>query len=374
LSGAENVLLESETRNTRNTAMLLSSHVGRRFTLSLGASHDEQTYDYAVNKSRFTHNVTDGVNGTVTYSMPWKTVALFTFEGKEALTDYGPNRRSSSLTDKSKRVSLKMDHSFSKTFTMGFSGSSAIAQQFYLDPKANPRDRDQVDTSLNLSIRSQLFTKFSANISLAYGNTEIVNIDSTQSQDNRVRELWDFRPGFTYMVTPNLSIVQIYGLSFEYVDYDYEDTQNYLDRNITFSNEFRFRPMRNVSTSFLYRLTRHNKGSYLPDPITGERFLNTTSRDTRQETEIRVDYRMTQAISFFAEQQYSRFDDEIVGTDEVDATITGQVMVGTQASYDWGGGKKLNVLMSRVKVFNPNNQQAAAKDYWDARSEIVYSF
>jgi hypothetical protein len=372
LGGAENVFKETEMRDTRNTTLTLNSRIFTRLSLSMTASHDEQVFDYAVQQTRYSRTVSDGVSGSIAYKLPWRTTTSLQFENSETLRDLGP-QSISSLTDKRKRVALFASHQFSKTFSMDFNGSSAIQQSFYLKYEENPRDRDQVDTSLNLRITSLPFRRFSTTIALAYSVTDVVNIDATQSEDNRTRELWDFRPSFTYRVIPGLTIVQVYGLSFEYTDYDYKETQNYLDRNITFSNEFQFRPISNVDTRFEYALALHDKGSYLPDEVTGERVLDVANEDRRDRTRIRVDYRATKNIKFFAENQYSNWENRITGSDVVDTTTEGQIIVGTTADYDWGGGRKLRMLLSRVKRFSPLGVDAE-KNYWDARSEFVYPF
>jgi hypothetical protein len=370
--GAENVFKETEMRDTRNTTLRMKSLIFNRLHLGMVVSHDEQVFDYAVDSTRYSRTVGDNVSGDVSYRLPWGTTSSLQFENGETLRDLGPTSISS-LTDKRRRVQLMMTQQFSRSFSMSFSGSSTITQSFYLDYEANPRDRDQVDSNLNLRITSLPFTKVSASVALQYSVSEVVNIDETQSRDNRTRELWDLRPQFSFFVTPVFTIMQSYGLSFEYTDYVYQADQNYLDRNITFTNTFLYRPTKKIDTVFEYALTLHDKGSYLPDPVTGERLLEVSSEDRRDRTRIRVDYRPIGRITFFGENLYSNFQDEVVGSGEVDTTVEGQITVGTSADYIWGPGKKLRFLVARVKRFSPLGSEEE-KNYWDARSEFAYTF
>jgi hypothetical protein len=163
-------------------------------------------------------------------------------------------------------------------------------------------------------------------------------------------------------------------MSFEYTDYHFDADQNFLDRNVTFSNDFQFHPFDGIDVSFVYELHLHDSGSYLPDPVTGERLLDVQSEDRRDRTRIRVDYNMTPHIGFFAENQYSRREEWTPGQFENrDTTTDGQILVGTRGDYDWGAGKKLRFIVSRVKRFSPFGSEGE-KDYWDARSEIAYPF
>jgi hypothetical protein len=372
VGGAENVFEETEMRDTRNTTLSLNSNAFKRFGLRLTATRDEQVFDYAIQSTRYSRTVIDGVSGTVSYMLPWKTRSSVTFDHSETLRDLGP-QSISSLTDKRKRVAMAISHSFTGTLSMDFNASSQIQQSFYLRYEDNPRDRDQVDSSANLRITSQLFKKMSANITLGYSISDFVNIDSTQSENNRSRELWELRPAFTYAFRDNLIIVQNYGLAIEYTDYDFKPDDNFLDRNITFSNEFQYRPSKAIDFRFEYALHLHDSGSYLPDPVTGERLLEVDAEDRRDRTRIRVDYKATERIKFFAENRYSRREDRTPGSDEVDATTDGAIHVGTSGDYDWGTGRRLKFTVTRVKRFSEFGADAE-KNYWDARSEFSYLF
>ncbi|HKW14366.1 MAG TPA: hypothetical protein VJS69_07775 [Candidatus Krumholzibacteria bacterium] len=370
--GAQNVFQEHESRNTRNTTLNLTSTLFSRFNLNVTASHDEQVYDYLVQKTRFSRSVGDDFSGSINYTLPWKTIARVSFDNSSTLRDYGA-QSISSLTDKSKRVALAAKQVFSKTFSIDFSGSTQLQQSFYLDPVANPRDRDQADNNLDMTIYSQPFKKVLATVAVSYGSTQFINIDASQSADNRKREVWDLRPGFTYTVTPRFSIIQAYGLTFEYTDYDFKPDQNSLDRSISFTNGLNYHLTMATTVLFEYGLYLHDSGSYLPDPVTGVRLLSITSKDRRDRTRIRADYNLNKRVAFFAENLYSRRLD-LTPDDVVTATTTdGQISVGTTANYDWGAGKYLRFQVARVKRFSPFGAEGD-KNYWDARSEFSYPF
>ena len=369
--GAENVFQEHESRSTRNTTLSMASTLFERFSISLAGSHDEQVFDYAVQKTRFSRTVGDDFSGKIGYTMPWKTVTSVTFDNSQTLRDYGPDNISN-LTDKSKKVGASATHNFTKTFSIALSAMTQLQQSFYLN-KDNTRDRDQVDTNASLRIDSQPFSKILANVTVGYSLSQFINIDASQSSDNRSRELWELRPGFTYTINPRLSIIQAYGLTIEYTDYDFKADQNFLDRNITFVNTVRYHPATAIDLAFEYGLYLHDTGSYLPDPVTGERLLDVSSKDRRDRTRIRVDYRFTKRITFFGENQYSQREDLTPDNVVTGKTTDGQISVGTLGNYDWGAGRHLTFQVARVKRFSPFGAEGE-KNYWDARSEFSYPF
>ena len=372
VGGVENVFREGEHRSSRNTTVTMSSSLMPRVHLGMSVMHDEQQYSYDIQTTRFSRTVTDAVSGNLSYTMPWKTVSSVRFENNETLRDLG-EESIASLTDKRKRVAVTLAHNFSKTFLLDFTAYTQIQQSFYLKYAENPRDRDQLDASASVKLTSTPFKKIFATISGVYTTSEFVNIDSTQSENNRTRELWELRPAFTYTVNPRLIIVQNYGLSFEYTDYTYKSTENFLDRNLTFSNEFQYSPTSRISTRFEYAVLIHDNGSYLPDPVTGQEELSVRSKDRRDRTKIRIEYEPITAVGFFAENTYSKVQDITEGVTNASATTDGQIKVGTTVNHDWGAGRTLRLTVSRVKRFSPFGAEAE-KNYWDAHSEFSYPF
>jgi hypothetical protein len=343
-----------------------------QFGLNLSANHSEDVFDYAIQKERFSNTTSDGFTGAIDYRLPWKSRATVSFEGNSTLHDLGP-QSVSSLTDKRKLVRLGISHQFTPTLTVDLNGSTQLLQSFYLDYEANPRDRDQVDSSVNLRLSSTPFKPIQATINVAYSGSEFINIDSSESGNNRTRSLYEFRPGFTYTMNQWLTIIQSYGIAIEFTDYTYKSTDNFLDRNLTFTNTFLFRPMKDVDFKFEYALYLHDTGSYLPDPVTGEDVLDVQSEDRRDRTNIRVDYRINQRVKVFGENLYSRFENRFLSSDTETVTIDGQLKLGTMGDYDWGSGRKLSFTVARVKRFSPFGAEAE-KNYWDARSEFSYPF
>jgi len=382
--GVQNVFQETERRATRATVISLKARVWNRFRIELKGSHDSQLNDYVIQKTRYSNTVADGLVGTFAYKTPWNTAAVVTLENTETLRDFGP-LSVSSYNDIRKKAGIALTHTFRPEFTIALAGNTMLTRSEYLDPVANPRDRDQVDTSVNLQINSTPFTDFVARVSIAYSASEYLNIDASQSEDNRTRELYEFRPGFTYYFSDRFIIEQQYGIQIEYNDYVYKATQNFLDRSLTFGNKFIFKPTPRVGFIFDYAYTFHDKGSYLPDEVTGEDELSVQSEDRRDRINLRVNYdvmsrtktvngqTVNDGIKIFGEQRYGRFEDRSLLTDNTSVNTDGQLAVGTQGNFDWGGGRTLTFTLARVKKDSRFGSEKE-KNYWDMRSEFNYSF
>lgn len=384
-SGVQYVFQETEQRNSDGAVIALNAKVWDHFRVNVTANHESQLYNYAIQTTRYSNTVANGLLGTFSYTAPWKTTSLVTLENRNTLRDFGP-QSVSSYNDIRKKAGMALSHQFGVTFRVDLAGSTQLTRTEYLDPEANPRDRDQIDTSVNLRFSSKPFPDMLASVSLAYSASEYINIDASQSNNNRTRDLYELRPGFTFAVTDHFVITQSYGLSIEYTDYIYTPTSNYLDRNLIFSNRFDFRPTKRVGIVLDYAYNFHDNGSYLPNDETGQEELSVQGEDRRDRVSLRMDYKamtrvkqlseteqLTDQITVFAEQRYSVFEDRSLLTDTSTETKDGQISVGTRGEYAWGAGRILKFSLARVKRFNKFGSEAE-KDYWDIRSEFNYPF
>ncbi len=370
LGGVENVFQETEMRNSRATGIALNSQIWRGFVIKVSATHEEQLFDYAVQRTRFSETVGDAVSGSISYTMPWRTTSVVQFENRETLRNFGP-QSVASFNETRKRASIALQHSFKPTFRVDFNATTQISQSFYVKYDENPRDRDQLDTSANLKIASEPFKKVSADITLGYTSTQFINIDASQSRSNRTRDLYELRPGYTYRINDRLSVSQTYGLLIEFSDYVFTAEDNFLDRNITLNNVVTYKPTRRLMTRMDYGLYVHDKGSYLPVGPNGEELLDVEREDRRDRMVLRVNYNMTKNVDVFAENTYSRFRDRTVSSGQETLSTDGSVQVGTSGVYDWGNNRKLRFMLTRVKRFSPFGSELE-KDYWDMRSELNF--
>jgi len=372
IAGAEEVYPEREVHPARRTTVSMSSRLFGRFGFSVSAYHEFNQFAYDTTLSRNSAVTTDAFAGSADYRAPWRsTTATVTFEGGTTYNNLLP-LSTASVYDYRKLVRVAISHRFKPTLTLDLNGSTQLLQSDYLNKAENPRDRDQLDSSVSARLSSVPFSNFLAFVSASYTNSLFQNISSTQSQNNRTRELYELRPGFSYFVNQYLTIAQTYGISIDYTQYKYlaaSSQDDYLDRNFTFNNEFKVKPMQKVDLRFLYTLLVHDKGSYFSD------VLEIDQRDNRQETILAVDYRPKDEFRFFGENTYSRRVEEGIEEGEDDAiTTTGSIRVGVECNYAWGDkGRKLNVYCARVKRFNPSSTELE-KNFWDARSEFSFPF
>jgi hypothetical protein len=372
IQGAENLLVESRFVDARVMNVGFDSKMSSRLNFKINAQHSDELTDYAITKTRFSHNITDFLRGNVTYGLFTGTEATVKMDLTKTRRDLGPESVSSQ-DRRTRDLDVSLNHAFSPTFSVNLSGGALLMQTFYLRFKDNPRDQDQLEYSANLRIRSRPFRKISASIGSSFIRTEFISIHYSLSSNNRVKTRYDLRPTITYNVNERISITQNYGLAIEFTDHTFIPADNFLDRNATFSNDVRATITKNLRGVFFYSFHYHDRGSYLSEEEGGERFLNREREDRRDQVRLEFDYRLTTHFTVLGKQEYSRRKDRTVGSSSVRVTEDGGIEVGFRGNYDWQNSRSLRFTVKKANRFGSFSAEAQ-KDYWIVDAEFKYAF
>jgi hypothetical protein len=293
-------------------------------------------------------------------------------ERSERARDFGP-QSVGSFNEIGKSFAVEGSHQLTERTSLTAGYDTRLSQSFYIDP-SNPRDRDQLDNAVTARLTSTLWeNKIQTMVPFIWTRTDFVNIDQSQSANNRVKSRYDFRPRVTFTVNPRFAIEQEYWLALEFTDFDYNETDNSLDRTVAFSNQFRYQLTPDVSTKMVYRLELHDRGSYQPIVPGGERFFERDREDRRDRIELDLRYQMNAHLAAVVDYDYSQKTDRTLSTGAEQVTADGGIEGGVEGRYNWGPGRELRLVLKKANRFGPFNT-AAQNDYWVANSELVYTF
>jgi hypothetical protein len=372
IEGAENLILESRLTDSRVMNVGFNSTMLNRVDLRVNAQHADELNDYAVTKTRFSHNISDDLRGEVQYNLRQGTNAQVKFRIGKQRRDLGP--QSVSSTDRRTRdLDVALAHSFTNTFGVSLSGGALLMQTFYLRFEDNPRDQDQQEYSGNIQIRSKPFSKISASIGSSYIRTEFINIHRSLSGNNRIKTRYDLRPTITYTMNSRITITQNYGLAIEFTDHTFVPEDNFLDRNATFTNDITTQLTERLRGKFFYGYHYHDRGSYLPKVEGGERFMNREREDRRDQMRLEIDYRVNSHIVVVGKNEYSRREDRTIGSSNVRVSEDGGIEVGLRGNYTWPNNRSLRFTVLKANRFG-SFSAAAQKDYWVVDAEFKYAF
>jgi len=372
LQGEENLIRELEIRRAKQYELGTNIKLLSDITLAVDARHSEELRDYLIATTRFNRTETNALNADMNYALSDKTRLGVKVEDRRTLRDLGP-QSISSFDEERKRVDVTFNHHFSPTFNFDVTLYQLLAQSFYIDYEANPRDRDQLDQAATLRIGSKPFKKLQTNITLAVTSTEFINSDASFSSDNRTRTRYDMRPVITYFPNHRITLTQQYGIAVEFTEFAFNPDDNFLDRNVTFSNDLKVRLLPRVDTRFYYTLRFHDRGSYLPVGPQGQRLLDRQREDRTDQLELSMKYEMTKRIKFIGSFDHTRREDTTIDTGNTRITENGGVQGGVEGNYTWTGNKRLTFKVSKVNRYSPFGTPEQ-NDFWLVNSEFKYDF
>jgi hypothetical protein len=341
-------------------------------TLKLSTRHMEDLKDFAVEKTRFSRTVTNRLRGTAAYALGLRTTTNVRLENTEVLHDLG-TQRADSYSEKKQSARLDFNHGFSSTFRVSLQTGASLNQNFYIDFELTPRDRDQLNQFVNLRINSAPFAKVTTDIYLSTSKTDIVSIHRSLSQNNRAETSFNLRPKFTYTVNERVSVTQEYGLNIEFTEFVFRENENFLDRNVTFTNRVNTQLTPSLSTELYYYLLLHDRGTYLRADPQAERLLDIEQEDRRNELDIKFQYVINDNLTLEGKSEYSQRRDKFVGSTQENVFTDGGVELGLKGSYSFGEQRDLKFSLKKVNRFGRFNSKAE-EDYWVMDSSFNYSF
>lgn len=371
-TGSDNLIWEKETRKSRAVNVVFQARPVQGFTLNVNSRHSVVGADYATQNTRFSETTTDEIGADINYASRLGPVFTSRMSRSEQFRDLGP-QSVGSFDEVRKSFAIQGTQKLSRRTNLNVGYDTRISQSFYID-KSNPRDRDQLDNAVTARLTSVIWVdKVDVAVPFSWTTSDFVNIDRTQSSNNRRKSRYDFRPRINFKINPKFSISQEYWLSLEFTDFDFNETDNTLDRNVNFMNEFRYQLTTAISTKMIYRLELHDRGSYLPLVPGGERFLEKDREDRRDRMALGMQYRINANLSAVVDYDYSQKVDRTVSTGFEQVTSDGGIIGGIVGRYNWGPGRDLRLELKKANRFGSFNTEAQ-NDYWVMNSEIKYTF
>jgi hypothetical protein len=358
---------EQQSKDMRDISVSAEARFPGRIVLTASAEHTDGATYFAQATQRTSRDVGDSQTGALTFSPFSKTTLAFDAGNREIFHWLGPSR-TGSYNDKEIKTKFNWTQTVTQTLRFVAQTGASLAQSFYVD---TDRDRDQRYVFANVRLISKLFPKVDATVYLSASKTDYVAIRASFSQNNRAETIYELRPEFVYRINSRLELTQKYGINIQFADFVFQENENYLDRNVSFSNRLRARLTNTLAVDFYYALRRQDKGSYLRPEPDAERVLEISQKDRRDEMKIAFRYQVNPHIALLGSNDYSQRRDLL--SPSRSPFTDGGVEVGVEGNYDFGGRRSLKFAMKRVKRFGQFNAPEQ-EDYWVMDSSLVYTF
>jgi hypothetical protein len=364
---ASKISVEKQSKDVRHVTVGAEAAPFTGLKLTFEAAHSDAATYFIEATERTRRDTGDSWSWGVAYVRGEQTNVTVGYESKAYFHWLGPVSFGS-YDDEDKRLKFGWNQTITSTLRMTAQAGVSLAQSFYVDTN---RDRDQRYQYANLRLSSDLFPKVDASIYVSVIRTDYLSIPAAFSQNNRTETVYEFRPEFVYKINERIELTQKYGLNIQFADYIFQENENFLDRNVTFSNLLHTQLLSHVTADFYYALQLHDKGSYLRPTPEAERILIVSQEERRDEVEVRFRYQINKHIAVLGMNEYIQRKDILTPSGAV--FKDGGLEIGVDGNYDLRGQGNLKLAMKRVKRFGRFNVDAQ-KDYWVMDSSINYTF
>ncbi len=364
---ASKISPEQQSKDNRNLSVGLDTTPLRGVKLTFEAAHNDAATYFSEAQERTRRDTGDIWSTGIAFERGAKTRITADYESKDYFHWLGPVSIGS-FDDKDRRVRFGWNQTITGTLRMTAQAGVSLTQSFYVDTN---RDRDQKYQFANVRLNSDLFPKVTASIYVSVTRTDYLSIRAELSQNNRTETVYELKPEFVYKINQRIELTQKYGLNIQFADYIFQGDQNFLDRNLTFSNMLHTQLLPPVSVDFYYALQLHDKGSYLSATPEAERVLVVSQEERRDEVEVRFRYQLNRHLAILGMNEYIQRKDLL--SDNGAVFEDGGLEIGLDGSYDLWGQGNLKLAMKRVKRFG-RFSTAEQKDYWVMDSSVNYTF
>jgi hypothetical protein len=366
---------ERQSKDVRNVSVKTNLKLVRGLVVTAGSEHTDAATYFAEARQRTSRDTGDGFSSSATYTWggPREILQAGTnnlsldVERSEGTHWLGPER-AGSYDDEDTKIRFGWTQALSKTLGAYAQAGASLTQAFYGD---TDRDWDQRYQYANLRLKSSIFPKVAITVYTSVAKTDYLNIKASQSQRNRAETIYELRPEYTYTINERISLTQKYWMNIQFTDYVFQENENFLDRNFTFSNQVLASLTSRISVDFYYAVRFSDKGSYLRPRPDVERVLEIYQEERRDEFKFKFRYQIAEFIALTGANEYNRGKDILNPSGAV--FKDGGVEFGMDGTYAFGEKGTLKYSMKRVKRFGAFNADPQ-KDYWVVDSSLNYAF
>jgi hypothetical protein len=181
--------------------------------------------------------------------------------------------------DKDRKLYVEINHALTPTWKVRTYGEIRLAQGFY--ENAGPQglgDSDELRQRVQLDIDGAIGPKITARVSMYARTYDQAFIDPRRSASSQNEVEYVVRPGYTYRLTPKLTVAQNYGLNSKVIDKIFRLSESTLNRNhfMNTTMDYQLTAVIRLSASYDYLL--QDSGLYRSQSGRGERFFAPQAR------------------------------------------------------------------------------------------------
>jgi len=243
----------------------------------------------------------------------------------------------------------------------------------------NQNDRDRIDTTANLKLRTNWDNGVTVDLVFDARRVEDVSIRSSRSANNSIKDTYEISPAYSWPITSWLDLNQSFRVWIQYTDYVFSDLeevnkQDDFNRRGNLETKFTLRPNRRLRLTLRYNYSVKLNGEKVGNDAAGNTYYFFESDQRINKLDVSMAYTVNKWFALEGTTYSGRDLKESYG-DRAGITdrYSGDVGVGCSIDKKFGAGRSLKLGVRKIYAYGPSVRDEG-KDYWDADLQLTWGF
>jgi len=245
----------------------------------------------------------------------------------------------------------------------------------------NDNDKDRHQTDFSARLDRNWIGKFRATMVFAFHQVKDFNIQESRSSNNNVKDSYELSPGYSWTISPWLSLDQSYRLYIQYTDFTFSHLEA-----VSRSDDYNKRG--NLATKVIIDPTSRLKITLRHDynqrfsatktgvDASGNFFYHRDLDQTISKIEMALKFIAVQGVTLEASTYRTRDDRDTFGTKDTHVrTYSGEMWVGANVRRQWFRQNRLELsaMVRKYNAFGPSITETSS-DFWETDIWLKWKF
>ncbi len=243
----------------------------------------------------------------------------------------------------------------------------------------NDKDRHQSDFSARLD--RNWYNKFRATMVFAYQQIQDFNIRESRSSNNNVKDSYEVSPGYSWTISPWLSLDQSYRVYIQYTNYSFSGMEGVnraddYNKRGNLATKVVMDPTNRLNITLRHDYNRRFSATKTVTDASGSVFYHRDLNQTISKIEMVLRFIAVPGVTLEASTYRTRDDRDTFGfQDKTTITYSGEMWVGAQVRRTWfqANPLELSAMVRKYNAFGPSVTETSS-DYWEADVWLKWEF
>ena len=244
----------------------------------------------------------------------------------------------------------------------------------------NDNDKDRHQTDMSARLERNWAAKFRASMVFAYQQIEDFNIRESRSSNNNVKESYEVSPGYSWTISPWLSLDQSYRVYIQYTNYSFSgegsNREDDYNKRGNLATKVVLHPSSRLDLTLRHDYNKRFAATKSTTDATGNVYYNRDLNQTISKIELFMSFKVISGVTLEASTYRTKDDRETIGSiTTLTTNYSGEMWTGAKVRKKWfqKNPLELSAMVKTSNAFGPSITETSS-DYWEADVWLKWEF